>query len=101
MGYYLEQSGYEVLQYNYRCRLGEIDLIAKEGEYFVFCEVKYRKEGAATNSLEAVDRKKQRTIIRCAKWFLMENGLTDVPCRFDVAGIDGQKIILVRDAFRV
>ena len=44
-GYYLEQQGCEVLEYNYRCRAGEIDLIAKDGEYLVFCEVKYRSDG--------------------------------------------------------
>ena len=43
VGYYLEQQGYEILVYNYRCRFGEIDLIGKDGEYLVFCEVKYRK----------------------------------------------------------
>lgn len=44
-GYYLEQLGYEVLQYNYRCRSGEIDIVARDGEYLVFCEVKYRSDG--------------------------------------------------------
>ena len=43
-GFYLEQMGYEILQFNYRCRLGEIDLIAKDGAYYVFCEVKYRAD---------------------------------------------------------
>lgn len=41
-GFYLEQHGYQILQYNYRCRIGEIDIVAKEGENLVFCEVKYR-----------------------------------------------------------
>ena len=41
-GKYLEQQGYQILQYNYRCRQGEIDIIARDGEYLVFCEVKYR-----------------------------------------------------------
>lgn len=38
-GFYLEQHGYQILQYNYRCRIGEIDIVAKEGENLVFCEV--------------------------------------------------------------
>ena len=38
-GKYLEQQGYQILQYNYRCRQGEIDIIARDGEYLVFCEV--------------------------------------------------------------
>ena len=41
-GAYLESIGYEILEYNFRCRMGEIDIIAQDGEYLVFCEVKYR-----------------------------------------------------------
>ena len=41
-GAYLEQEGYEILEYNYRCKTGEIDIIAREAGYLVFCEVKYR-----------------------------------------------------------
>ena len=44
-GAYLEGQGYEILEYNYRCRTGEIDIVARDGEYLVFCEVKYRASG--------------------------------------------------------
>lgn len=97
--YYLEQSGYEILECNYRCKSGEIDLIAREGEYLVFCEVKYRKYGDKGNPFEAVNRKKQRTIIRCAQWYMLEHNLKDIPCRFDVIGISGKEIYLLRNAF--
>ena len=83
-GFYLEQMGYEILQFNYRCRLGEIDLIAKDGAYYVFCEVKYRADERKGSPLEAVDARKQ---------------LEDVPCRFDVVGIEGTKITLIKNAF--
>ena len=43
-GAYLEQQGYEILEYNYRCRMGEIDIVARQGGYLVFVEVKYRAE---------------------------------------------------------
>lgn len=98
-GFYLEQLGYEILQYNYRCRSGEIDIIAKDGETLVFCEVKYRSDGAMGSPLEAVDVKKQRTIFRSALYYLSEHGLEDVPCRFDVIGIEGAKITQIRNAF--
>lgn len=98
-GYYLEQSGYEIVQYNYRCRKGEIDIIAKEGTCLVFCEVKYRADERKGSPLEAVDARKQRTLFQCAQYYLTEHHLEDVPCRFDVIGIEGTKITLVKDAF--
>lgn len=97
--YYLEQSGYEILEYNYRCKAGEIDLIAREGEYLVFCEVKYRKSGDSKAPFEAVNLKKQKTIIRCAQWYMLEHNLYNIPCRFDVVGISGKEIYLLRNAF--
>ena len=99
-GYYLEKQGCEVLEYNYRCRAGEIDLIAKDGEYLVFCEVKYRSDGRKGSPLEAVDDRKQRRICRAASSYLARHGLrTDQGCRFDVVAITGEKIRLVKNAF--
>lgn len=98
-GYFLEQKGYEILKYNYRCSAGEIDLIARDADNIVFCEVKYRSEETAGTSLEAVDERKQHTIFRCAKQYLAENGLSDAFCRFDVLGIDGTKVSHVEGAF--
>lgn len=98
-GYYLEQLGYEVLQYNYRCRSGEIDIVARDGEYLVFCEVKYRSDGEKGSPLEAVDARKQRTLYQCARCYLAEHRIGDFPCRFDVIGIEGTKIIQIRNAF--
>ncbi|HIZ74751.1 MAG TPA: YraN family protein, partial [Candidatus Mediterraneibacter stercoravium] len=66
VGYYLEQCGYEILQYNYRCRAGEIDIVAKDGPYLVFCEVKYRSGAGKGSPLEAVDGRKQSRLYRSA-----------------------------------
>ena len=52
---YLKQQGLFILRYNYRCRFGEIDLIARDGEYLVFVEVKYRKDNSSGYSLAAVN----------------------------------------------
>lgn len=98
-GFYLEQMGYEILEYNYRCRFGEIDIIAKDGIYLVFCEVKYRSGRGKGSSLEAVDSRKRQTIFRCASCYLTGRGLSDIPCRFDVVGIEGTRITHIKDAF--
>lgn len=98
-GYYLEQLGYEILEYNYRCRAGEIDLVAKDGEYLVFCEVKYRADQRKGSPLEAVGPGKQKTIFRCAMFYLTEHHIQDAPCRFDVIGIEGTEVTYIKNAF--
>lgn len=100
VGYYLEQQGYIILQFNYRCRQGEIDIIARDGPYLVFCEVKYRQDKKKGSPLEAVDMKKQRTLYKCASYYLAVRGISDSPCRFDVIGIEGEKIIHIKNAFQ-
>lgn len=98
---YLESEGFEILEMNYRCRIGEIDIVAREGRYLVFIEVKYRTSGRRGDPLEAVNARKQRTILRVAMFYLKENGLeTDTPCRFDAVGIsENGSIRLIRNAF--
>lgn len=99
VGYFLEQEGYVVLAYNYRCPMGEIDIIVMDGEYLVFCEVKYRRDKRKGNSLEAVNLKKQRVIYRCASHYLMIHSIGDIPCRFDVIGIEEGHIVHLKNAF--
>ena len=97
---YLKTQGYEILEKNYRCRIGEIDLIAKEGETLVFVEVKYRRNDKMGDPKEAVDRKKQEKISMTASYYLMrECGRMDIPCRFDVAAVLGEQIEVVKNAF--
>lgn len=96
---YLERQGYRILEYNYRCKMGEIDLIAKDGISLVFCEVKYRKGTECGHPEEAVDVRKQRILSKCAMYYLMEHGLMDSACRFDVVSIEGDKLTHYRNAF--
>ena len=97
---YLEQKGMDVLELNYRCRTGEIDIIARDGGYLVFVEVKYRRDDKMGNPKEAVDRKKQKKISMTASYYLMrECGRMDIPCRFDVAAVLGEQIEVVKNAF--
>lgn len=98
-GAYLETQGYQILEYNYRYRRGEIDIVARDGEYLVFCEVKYRSGNRSGHPAEAVDYKKQRTISQCALYYLTVHRMTDSACRFDVVSIEGEKITLYRNAF--
>lgn len=99
-GRYLEQKGYVILEYNYRCKSGEIDFIAKDGVYLVFCEVKYRQDARKGNPLEAVNWKKQKVIYKCASFYLMAHGLNEVPCRFDVIGFEQDEMIHIVNAFQ-
>ena len=97
---YLTEHGYEILEYNYRNRTGEIDLVAKDGEYLCFVEVKYRRDTSSGSPLEAVGRRKQQNISKVAKYYLLTHGYSEwTPCRFDVVGITGEKFELVKNAF--
>ena len=97
---YLEKNGVQVIEQNYQRKTGEIDLIAKDGEYLVFIEVKYRSDEKKGEPLSAVDYRKQKRICKTAQWYLTEKKIgTQTPCRFDVIGILGEKITWIRDAF--
>ena len=97
---YLTAQGYRILERNFRCRTGEIDLIARDGAYLVFVEVKYRKGVAGGDPLEAVDARKQAKISRTASYYLLRKGYGETtPCRFDVVAVRGGEIQLLRDAF--
>lgn len=99
---YLQHRGYRILERNYRCKLGEIDLIASHGPYLVFIEVKYRRNGQLGEGADAVDWRKQQRIIRTASWYLMEKGIgAGKPCRFDVVSVTGDRFQLIQDAFQL
>ncbi len=98
-GAYLEKNGYEIIEYNYRCRQGEIDIIARDGEYLVFCEVKYRSSEKNGTPLEAVDYKKQRIISRCALFYITRKHCAHLPCRFDVVSVTDKEVQILKNAF--
>lgn len=80
---YLREKGYRLLGLNYRTRRGEIDLIAAEGRYLVFAEVKLRKNSAFAQAREFVTPAKQRRVIAAAEDWLQRHP-TDLQPRFDV-----------------
>ena len=97
---YLADMGYTVLEKNYRCKQGEIDIIASLQGYLIFIEVKYRKNLKSGSPLEAVGPSKQNRIRQAARYYLYSHGYgEDQPCRFDVIGILGSQIILIQNAF--
>ena len=68
---YLESLGYHILVRNFRCRFGEIDLIAKQDDTYIFIEVKYRTGRTAGDPTSAVDGKKQKKISKTADYYRM------------------------------
>ena len=97
---FLEKKGYVILEFNFRCRFGEIDIIAKDRCDLVFIEVKYRSNLNYGSPYEAVDYKKQHTIKKMAKYYMSEHNLKEnTYIRFDVVGIIGENISVIKNAF--
>lgn len=97
---YLEEQGAVILAKNFYFHGGELDLVAKDGEYVCFIEVKYRKSRSYGFPEEAVTKAKQKKIIQGAKVFLYQNHYsTDTPCRFDVISVYQEEITWIKDAF--
>ena len=84
---HLKARGYEILARNYRARRGEIDLIARDGEFVVFVEVKTRRSLKFGLPQAAVTLQKQRQISKVALAYLQSRNLMDALCRFDVIAI--------------
>ena len=102
---FLSKKGFTVIQRNFFCRLGEIDIIAEEGEYLAFVEVKLRKNADHGEAREFVTFSKQKRIILAAKYWLSRHP-TELQPRFDVVEVyapDGARgrvyLRLLRDAF--
>ncbi|MEC9488845.1 MAG: YraN family protein [Halanaerobium sp.] len=101
---YIKEQGYLLLERNYSNHMGEIDLIARDGEILVFIEVKTRSSSSFGSPLEAVGLSKQRQIYRLAQAYLQSRRLPETKCRFDVIGIElqdgsGVEIIHIKGAF--
>lgn len=96
---YLVRQGFSILARNYTVRGAEVDIIAREGDYLAFVEVKYRKDAAAIAPREAVTPAKQRRLCMAALRWMQENGMGDAPARFDVVEVTSSGITLLRGAF--
>jgi len=99
---HLRAHGYSIVERNFRCPLGEIDLIALHRGTVVFIEVKTRRSALAAPS-DAVDPRKQRQLRRAAEWYVSRHRLEEHPVRFDVVAVwrDGDRVRceVTQDAF--
>ena len=97
----LKRRGYKIVERNHRNRLGEIDVIAEEGGFLVFVEVKKRNTPSFGEAVCAIDEKKKRHLVKAALFYLKTHRCADRRVRFDVIGIDVDRIKLVKNAFLV
>ena len=101
----LKTNGYRILARNYKTKLGEIDIIARDKDTVCFIEVKTRHSDRFGLPQEAISRSKQRHIAKVALMFLKENNLLSKRARFDVISImhseDTSKLDLIKNAFEL
>lgn len=101
---WLRGQGYTILERNFMTKVGEIDVVAHDGETLCFIEIKARTSDRYGLAISAISRTKKRRLARAAAVYLLRNP-TESPCRFDVLGMDraveGWSFTLVRDAFSV
>ena len=100
---FLKKNGYRIIETNFRCVAGEIDIIAREKGEIVFIEVKTRKSAELGYPEQAVGINKQKKMSQLALWYLQEKNITDTQARFDVVAItilaSGNEIKLIKNAF--
>ena len=106
----LKKRGYKIIARNYRTKMGEIDIVAKDGEYTVFVEVRLRKSNAFGSPADTIDKRKQQKIIKAAQLYSVKNDIYNTPMRFDAvlinADTDGEKLVnkkieIIKDAFQL
>ena len=86
---YLRRKGYRILARNLRSPLGELDLVAEDGQVLVFVEVKARRTDAFGGAIHAVHHRKQEKLIQLAAQYLARHHIKDRLCRFDVVLLQG------------
>ncbi len=101
---YLSGHGYKVIERNFSCKAGEVDIVALQEDNVVFIEVKTRSTERYGAPSEAVSKAKQQKMIKTALYYMQANRLLDYMCRFDVIEIiideeDNRRVNLIKDAF--
>lgn len=101
---FLKERGYEILEKNYKCKIGEIDLIARRRGRLAFIEIKTRTSTQFGTPQEAVNLRKQEKILKVAQWYMKEKKLAKIQVAFDVVAVLWEKgqaprMRLIADAF--
>jgi putative endonuclease len=97
---HLQRQGLKLVQANFRCKGGEIDLIMRDGAALVFVEVRQREGRAHGGAAASITPAKIRRLVCAAQFYLLR--LPNLPaCRFDVVAIDGDQLEWLRDAIQV
>jgi len=101
----VKSIGYKCIEQNYRCKIGEIDLIARDGDCLVFIEIKTRKGSSIGYAKEAVNFKKRHQISRVAQYYMKDKDCCEAKARFDVIAINinnGKKEVeIIKNAFEL
>jgi putative endonuclease len=96
----LQGHGLTLLERNFRCRVGEIDLVMRDGQTVVFVEVRFRADGRHGSAAETVSLAKQQRVAAAARRYLQQHpAAARGPCRFDVVAITGERVDWLRAAF--
>lgn len=98
---WVEYRGGKVLARNYRCRFGEIDIIARMNNTLVFIEVKARKKALLFKAVDQISYSKQKKIITTATHYIADNGLDHYTCRFDAIILEGETWRWIANAFEI
>jgi len=100
---YLKKNGYRIIEINFRCPIGEIDIVAKEKNDLVFVEVKTRKSIDLGYPEQAVGIRKQKKMSQLALWYLQKRKIADTNARFDVVAVtlipENNEVKLIKNAF--
>ena|SRR5450759_2005345 len=100
---YLKKNGYRIIEINFRCPIGEIDIVAKEKNDLVFVEVKTRKSIELGYPEQAVGIRKQKKMSQLALWYLQKRKIADTNARFDVVAVtlipENNEVKLIKNAF--
>ncbi|TNC81592.1 MAG: YraN family protein [Oleiphilus sp.] len=88
---HLKKRGMTLLERNFNCRFGEIDLVMREGNTVIFIEVRYRSQHSHGNAMESIHAAKQKKIIKAASIYMTAKNLWGLDMRFDVVALSGER----------